>query len=49
MGSLTSNLHTLMCAFYRPTQKRYKILFEAKAFPSDAVSYFLLLRCHASI
>lgn len=46
MNSLTVNLHLLMVTFYRPTKQRFKIICEAKAFPSDQYAFETQVRYH---
>ncbi len=46
MNSLTANLHFLMVSFYRPTPKRYKILFDYSPFPSDRYAIESQIRFH---
>lgn len=46
MNQLTVNLHLLMATFYQPTKERFKIICEAKAFPSDQYAFESQARFH---
>jgi len=46
MNQLTVNLHLLLATFFRPDNKRYKILTEAGAFSSDQYALETQLKWH---
>lgn len=46
MNQLTVNLHLMLISFYRPAGKRFRIITEAGAFPSDQYALETQVRFH---
>ncbi len=46
MNGLTVNLHLLMASFFRPTERRSRLLIEKPAFPSDRYAVVSQLQFH---
>ncbi|NHN27667.1 kynureninase [Flavobacterium jejuense] len=47
MNTLTVNLHLLLVSFYQPSVKKFKIICEEKAFPSDQYMFQTQVDFHA--
>lgn len=46
MNALTVNLHLMLQTFYKPSRKKFRILMEAGAFPSDQYAIETCVRLH---